>query len=88
MIPCHAALVSSAKVICLLNQIALPLSYMGLNLGCIVQRFLHGGAIPGRGAFPGGARESSRHHLPPLSPSVPAQPSGSKVGESLEERES
>ena len=61
---------------------------MGLNLACIVQRFLHGSAIPGRGAFPGGARESSRHHLPPLSPSVPAQPSGSKVGESPEERES
>ena len=40
------------------------------------------------GLSPGGAGESSRRHLPPPSPSVPAQPSGSKVGESLEERES
>ena len=61
---------------------------MGLNLACIVQCFLHGGAIPGHGAFPGGARESSRHHLPPLSPSVPAQPSGSEVTKSSEEHES
>ena len=50
---------SSVKVVCLLNQIALPLSYMGLNLGCIVQHFLHGGAIPGCGAFPDGVGESS-----------------------------
>ena len=34
-----------------------------------------------------GARESSRHRLPLLSPIVPTQPSGSKVGESSEERE-
>ena len=31
----------------------------------------------------GGAGESSRHRSPPPSPSIPAQPSGSKVGESL-----
>ena len=40
------------------------------------------------GLSPSGARESSRRHLPPLSPSVPAQPSSSKVDESLEECES
>ena len=39
------------------------------------------------GLSPGGARESSHRRLPPLSLSVPAQPSGSKVGESSEERE-
>ena len=49
-IPCHVVPVSSVKVVCLLNQIALPLSYMCLNLACIVQRLLHGGAILGRGA--------------------------------------
>ena len=52
MILCHATLVRSIKVACLLNQIAPPLSYMGLNLACIVQHFLHGGAILGHGAFP------------------------------------
>jgi hypothetical protein len=36
----------------------------------------------------GGAKELSHHRLPSLSLSVPAQPSSSKVGESLEERES
>ena len=61
---------------------------MGLNLDCIVQRFLHGGGIPGHGAFPDGSGESSRCRLPPPSPSVPAQPSGSEVGESSEEGES
>jgi len=61
---------------------------MGLNLACIVQCFLHGSAILGHGLSPGGARESSHHRLPPLSPSVPAQPSGSKLGESSEEHES
>ena len=40
------------------------------------------------GLSPGGVGETSRCRLPPLSPSVPAQPSGSEVGESLEERES
>ena len=60
---------------------------MGLNLACIVQRFLHDGAIPGHGASPGVAGESSRRRSPPPSPCVPAQPSSSKVGESLEERE-
>ena len=40
------------------------------------------------GLSPGGARESSHRRLLSLSPSVPAQPSGSKVGESLEEHES
>ena len=40
------------------------------------------------GLSPGGAEESSRHRLKPPSPSVPTQPSGSKVGESSEERES
>ena len=40
------------------------------------------------GLSPGGARESYCHRLPPSSPSVPAQPSGSKVGESSEEHES
>ena len=34
----------------------------------------------------GGARESSRRLLPPLSPSVPAQPSGSEVGESSSDK--
>ena len=87
MIPCHAVPVSSLKIICLLSQINLPLSYMGLNLACIMQRFLHGGTILGRGAFPGGARESSRHRFPPLSLFVPTHPSGSKVGESSEECE-
>jgi hypothetical protein len=61
---------------------------MGLNLACIVQHFLHGGAIPGHGVFPRGAIELSHHCLLPSSPSVPAQPSGSKVGDSSEERES
>ena len=40
------------------------------------------------GLSPGGAGESSRRRLPPPSPSVPAQLSGSKVSESSEERES
>ena len=40
------------------------------------------------GLSPGGARESSHRRLPSSNPSVPAQPSGSKVGESLEEHES
>ena len=40
------------------------------------------------GLSPGGAGESSRRHLPPPSPSVPVQPSCSKVHESSEERES
>ena len=40
------------------------------------------------GLSPGGAGESSRRRLPPLSLSVPAQPSGSEVGESSEEHES
>jgi hypothetical protein len=40
------------------------------------------------GLSPGGAGESSRRCLPLPSPSVPTQPSGSKVGESSEERES
>ena len=40
------------------------------------------------GLSPGGAGESSHHRLLPPSPSVPAQPSGSKVGESSEVRES
>ena len=52
VISCHATPVSLVKVICLLNQIALPLSYMGLKLSYIVQRFLHGSTIPGHGAFP------------------------------------
>ena len=43
---------------------------------------------PIMGLSPGGAGESSRGHKPPPSPSVPAQPSGSKVGKSLEEHES
>ena len=40
------------------------------------------------GLSPGGAGESSHRRLPPPSPSVPAQPSGSKVGKSLKEHES
>ena len=40
------------------------------------------------GLYPGGARESSYHRLPPPSLSVPAQPTSSKVGKSSEERES
>jgi hypothetical protein len=35
-----------------------------------------------------GAKESSCRHLPPPSPSIPAQPSGSEVGESSGEHES
>lgn len=62
-----AMMVSLVKVICFLNQIALPLSYMGLNLACIVQLFLHGGTILGHRAFPGGAGESPGHRLPPSS---------------------
>ena len=38
------------------------------------------------GLSPDGARESSRCHLPPPSSSIPAQPSGSEVGKSSEER--
>ena len=37
------------------------------------------------GLAPSVAGESSHRRLPPPSPSVPAQPSGSKVGESSEE---
>ena len=61
---------------------------MGLMLACIVQHFLH--AVPSKvmGLSPGGAGESSHHRLSPLSPSVPAQPSCSEVGELLEECES
>jgi hypothetical protein len=51
-ISCHATPISSVKVIAFSIRSLSPLSYMGLNLACIVQRFLHGGAIPGRGAFP------------------------------------
>ena len=40
------------------------------------------------GLSPGGAGESSHRRLPPPSPSVPAQPSCSNVGESSKERES
>ena len=40
------------------------------------------------GLSPGGVRESSHRRLPPLSPSVPAQPSSCEVGESSEEHES
>ena len=43
---------------------------------------------PVMGLSPGGAVESSHRRLPPLSPSVLAQPSSSKVGELSEERES
>ena len=40
------------------------------------------------GLSPSGAGESSRRRLSSSSPSVPAQPSTSKVGESSEEHES
>ena len=40
------------------------------------------------GLSPGGAGESSHRRLPPSCLSVPAQPFGSEVGESLEEHES
>ena len=40
------------------------------------------------GLSPGRVEELSHRPLPPLSLYVPAQPSGSKVGESLEEHES
>ena len=80
-IPCHAAPVR------LVNRLPSksdrsPPYHLGLNLSCIVQRFLHGGAAPRRGASTGGAEESSRHRSPPPSPSVPTQSSSSKVGES------
>ena len=61
---------------------------MGLNLAYIVQRFLNGGTILGHGAFPDGDGDLSHRRLPPPSPSVPAQPSSSEVGESSKERES
>jgi hypothetical protein len=64
-----------------------PLSYMGLNLACIVQRFLYDGAILDRGASPDVAGESSHRRLLPPSQCVPTQPSGSEVGESSEEHE-
>ena len=40
------------------------------------------------GLSPGGARESSHRRLPPPSPSIPAHPSGSEVGQSSQEHES
>ena len=40
---------------------------------------------PIMGLSPGGARESSHRRLPPPSPSIPAQPSSSKVGESSDD---
>ena len=40
------------------------------------------------GLSPGGAGESSRRRLLSPSPSIPAQPSGSEVGESSKEHES
>ena len=40
------------------------------------------------GLSPSGVGESSHRRLPPPSPSIPAQPSNSKVVKSLEERES
>ena len=60
---------------------------MGLNLACIVQCFLHDGAIFGHGASPSVAGESSHRRSLPLSPCVPAHPSSFEVGESSEERE-
>jgi len=44
--------------------------------------------FPVVGLSPGGAREPSHRRLPPLSPTIPTQPSGSEVGESSKERES
>jgi hypothetical protein len=61
---------------------------MGLNLACIVQRFLRGSAIPGRGAFPRWCQRVVSSSLAAVSLSVPAQPSSSEVGELLEECES
>jgi len=43
---------------------------------------------PVLGHSTGGAEESSCCRFPPPSPSIPAQPSGSEVGESSEEHES
>jgi hypothetical protein len=43
---------------------------------------------PVLGYSPGGAGESYCRRLPPPSPSIPAQPSSSKMGESSEEHES
>ena len=60
---------------------------MGMNLACIVQHFLHDGAILGRGASPRCFQESSCHRSPPPSLCVPAQPYGSEVGELSEEHE-
>jgi hypothetical protein len=59
---------------------------MGLNLACIVQRFLYDGDILDHGASPDVAGESSHRRLLTPSPCVPTQPSGSEVGESSEER--
>jgi hypothetical protein len=54
-----------------------PLAYMGFNLACIVQHFLHGSTILGRGASPLVLSESRpvatrcrRAHLSPHSPLV------------------
>ena len=48
-----------------------PLSYMGLNVDCIVQRFLHDDAIPDYGAFP---RCCWRVVLSPLTAAKPMCP--------------
>jgi hypothetical protein len=53
-----------------------------------VQCFLPSGTIPSHGASPSGIKESSHRHLPLPSPSIPIQPSSSKVGQSSEEHES
>jgi hypothetical protein len=48
-----------------------PLSYMGLKLACNVRHFLHGGAIPGHGAFP---RWCRRVIPSPLATTEPVNP--------------
>ena len=61
---------------------------MGLNLACIVQCFFHGSTIPSHGAFPRWCQRVIPSSLVAAEPVYPRKPSGSEVGELLEEHES
>jgi hypothetical protein len=65
-----------------------PLSYMGLKLACIVQRFLHGSTIPDYGAFCRWCRRVFPSLLAAVEPVCPYTALWFLVGESLEERDS
>ena len=89
MILCHATPVSSVKVICLFNQIALPLILYGLELGLHCAVLPPWRRHPRSWGFPPVVLESCpiaacrcRAHLSPHSPF------GSEVAELLEEHES